>query len=147
MRIYKILVSLLLAISSYGYAIEMQDITVYRSPSCGCCGGWIKHLQANQFNVIDIKTNNVSELKLKYGVPEKLASCHTAIINGYVIEGHVPAADIKQLLSQKLDVIGLTVPEMPVGTPGMEMGNRKEPYSVLTFDKDGNTKVFTEYGK
>ncbi len=144
----KILISLLLlVVSTYGYSSEVQDITVYRSPNCGCCSGWIKHLQDNQFNVIDIKTNNMSKLKQKYGIPDKLASCHTAIIDGYVIEGHVPATDIKQLLSKKLDIIGLTVPEMPVGTPGMEMGNRKDPFSVLTFDKDGNTTIFKQYDK
>ncbi len=142
----KILISLLLLIiSTYGYSSKLQDITVYRSPSCGCCSGWIKHLQEHQFNVIDIKTNNMNKLKQKYGIPSKLASCHTAIIDDYVIEGHVPAADIKQLLSQKPNIIGLTVPEMPVGTPGMEMGNRKDPFSVLTFDKDGNTTIFKQY--
>jgi hypothetical protein len=145
MKILKILVSLLLLVTSYGYAVEIQEITVYRSPSCGCCSGWIKHLQEHQFKVIDIKSNNMNELKQKYGIPEKLASCHTAIIDGYVIEGHVPADDIKQLVSQKLDIIGLTVPEMPVGTPGMEMGQRKDPFSVLTFDKNGNTTVFKKY--
>ena len=141
----KILISLLLIISTYGYSSELQDITVYRSPNCGCCSGWIKHLQEHQFNVIDIKTNNINKLKQKYGIPSKLASCHTAIIDGYVIEGHVPADDIKQLLSQKPNITGLTVPEMPVGTPGMEMGNRKDPFSVLTFDKDGNTTIFKQY--
>ncbi|MCK5877150.1 MAG: DUF411 domain-containing protein [Candidatus Marithrix sp.] len=142
---HKILVILLFVISSNGYTAEVQEITVYRSPNCGCCSGWIKHLQDHQFKVIDIKTDNMGELKQKYGVNEKLASCHTAIIDGYVIEGHVPATDIKQLLSEKPDVIGLTVPEMPVGTPGMEMGNRKDPFSVLTFDKNGNTTVFKQY--
>ncbi|MDM8568460.1 DUF411 domain-containing protein [Thiotrichales bacterium HSG1] len=147
MRIYKILISLLLlSVTTYSYA-EVKDITVYRSPNCGCCGGWIQHLQEHKFNVIDIKTNNMSNLKQKYGITEKLASCHTAIIDGYVIEGHVPAADIKQLLSQKPDVVGLTVPEMPVGTPGMEMGDRKDPFAVLTFDKDGNTSIFKQYDK
>ena len=144
----KILISLLLlVVSTYGYSAEVQDITVYRSPSCGCCSGWIKHLQEHQFNVIDIKTNNMNKLKQKYGIPDKLASCHTAIIDGYVIEGHVPATDIKQLLSQKPDIVGLTVPEMPVGTPGMEMGKRKDPFSVLAFDKDGKTTVFKQYDK
>ncbi|MDM8564615.1 DUF411 domain-containing protein [Candidatus Halobeggiatoa sp. HSG11] len=146
MRTYNILIIiLLLAISPYGYSAETQEITVYRSPNCGCCSGWIKHLQEHQFSVIDIKTNNVDKLKQKHGITDKLASCHTAIVDGYVIEGHVPASDIKRLLSEKLDVVGLTVPAMPVGTPGMEMGNRKAPFSVLTFDKNGKTTVFKHY--
>ncbi|MBE9562154.1 MAG: DUF411 domain-containing protein [Proteobacteria bacterium] len=146
MRIYNILIiTLLLAISPYGHGVETQEITVYRSPNCGCCSGWIKHLQEQQFSVIDIKTDDISKLKQKYGITAKLASCHTAIIGGYVIEGHVPAADIKRLLSEKPDIVGLAVPEMPVGTPGMEMGTRKDSFSVLTFDKNGKTTVFKHY--
>ena len=90
-------------------------------------------------------TDDISKLKQKYGITAKLASCHTAIIGGYVIEGHVPAADIKRLLSEKPDIVGLAVPEMPVGTPGMEMGTRKDSFSVLTFDKNGKTTVFKHY--
>lgn len=121
------------------------DIVVYRSPSCGCCSKWLDHLKKHQFNVEDIVTDDVSSIKKKYGVPGNLASCHTAIVDGYVIEGHVPAGDIKSLLKMKPKVIGLSVPGMPAGTPGMEMGDRKDPFQVVTFDKEGQTKIFNNY--
>lgn len=127
------------------YAEEMTDIVVYRSPSCGCCGKWLAHLEENQFNVKDIVTEDVQAIKEKYGVSKEMASCHTAIVNGYVIEGHVPASDIKKLLSQKPKVVGISVPGMPSGTPGMEMGGRKDPYQVVSFDKEKNFKVFSSY--
>ena len=115
------------------------DIVVYRSPSCGCCSKWLDHLKKHQFNVEDIVTDDVSSIKKKYGVPGNLASCHTAIV------GHVPAGDIKSLLKMKPKVIGLSVPGMPAGTPGMEMGDRKDPFQVVTFDKEGQTKIFNNY--
>lgn len=120
-------------------------ITVYRSPSCGCCGKWIEHLEKHQFKVTDIKTEEINAVKRKYRVPPQLASCHTALVGGYVIEGHVPAGDIKELLKTKPAVAGLSVPGMPVGTPGMEMGGKKEPFAVMSFDGKGNVKKFNEY--
>lgn len=120
-------------------------ITVYRSPSCGCCGKWLEHLKKHDFAVTDIKTRDMRSIKSQFRVPEGLASCHTGIINGYVIEGHVPAGDIKKLLAEKPDVVGLTVPAMPSGTPGMEMGGRKDPFAVISFDKDGEDKTYNEY--
>ncbi|BAW80147.1 metal-binding protein [Candidatus Nitrosoglobus terrae] len=122
-----------------------SNITVYHDPSCGCCKQWIKHLEKHHFTIEDIPTNNVQSIKQQYGIPPKLASCHTAIINGYAIEGHVPADDIKQLLIKQPKVVGLTVPAMPKGTPGMEMGGKKDPFHVLQFDKEGNIKTFSEY--
>ncbi len=124
---------------------ENLEIVVYRSPTCGCCGKWVKHLQDNQFNIEDIVTDDMSSIKEKLGVPGNLASCHTAIVDGYVIEGHVPARDIKRLLKIKPKVVGLSVPGMPAGTPGMEMGGRKDPYQVISFDKEGNYQVFSSY--
>lgn len=90
-------------------------------------------------------TTNVTPIKIQLGVPQQLASCHTAVIDGYVIEGHVPAQDIHRLLKERPKVLGLSVPGMPVGSPGMEMGDRKDPYAVLTFDKQGNTTRFSQY--
>ena len=90
-------------------------------------------------------TTNVTPIKIQLGVPQQLASCHTAVIDGYVIEGHVPAQDIHRLLKERPKVLGLSVPGMPVGSPGMEMGDRKDPYAVLTFDKQGNTTRFSKY--
>jgi hypothetical protein len=125
-------------------AAKPIDIAVHRSPSCSCCGKWIEHLQKNNFNVQDIITEDVQAIKNKYGVTPELASCHTAIVDGYVIEGHVPADDIVQLLKKKPTVVGLAVPAMPVGTPGMEMGDRKDDYDVLSFDKKSNA-IFKSY--
>jgi len=124
---------------------EPLEIEVYRSPTCGCCSKWIKHLQESNFVVKDFVTNDVQVIKDKYGVPSEMASCHTAIVNGYVVEGHVPAADIKQLLKVKSNVIGISVPGMPVGTPGMDMGGRKDPYQVVSFDKAKNFQVVKSY--
>lgn len=122
---------------------EIKDVVVYRSPSCGCCGKWVKHLKDNNFNVIDNVVHDVDSVKRKYGVPSELASCHTAIVGDYVIEGHVPVEDIEKLLSLKVDVLGIAVPGMSVGTPGMEMGDRKDAYKVIAFDKEGRKQVFS----
>lgn len=121
------------------------EIEVYRSPTCGCCSKWINHLKANQFSVIDHVTNDMKSIKDKAGVPASLSSCHTAFVDGYVIEGHVPAADIKKLLKLKPPVVGITVPGMPVGTPGMEVGTKKDAYKVVSFDKENSTQTFTSY--
>lgn len=121
------------------------DMTVYRSPTCGCCGKWLEHMKKNGFTVKDIKTEDMAGIKKQYGVPENLQSCHTALVNGYVVEGHVPASDVGELLKKRPDAAGLTVPGMPSGTPGMEMGGRKDPFAVLEFDKQGNTRVFHDY--
>ena len=122
---------------------ETKDIVVYRSPSCGCCGKWVKHLKDNNFNVIDNVVHDVDSVKRKYGVPSELASCHTAVVGDYVIEGHVPVEDIEKLLSLKADISGIAVPGMPVGTPGMEMGDRKDAYKVIAFDKESRKQVFS----
>ncbi len=122
-----------------------KEITVYRDPNCSCCSAWIKHLEKHDFKVIDIKSNDMNAVKRRLNVPQKLASCHTATIGGYVIEGHVPADDIKRLLKKKPNFVGLTVPEMPVGPPGMERGNKKDPFAVIKFDAEGNSDSFNEY--
>jgi hypothetical protein len=121
------------------------DIVVNRSPTCSCCGKWIEHLKQNNFNVKDIVSDDVQALKDKYNVTQELASCHTALVNGYVVEGHVPAKDIRTLLKNKPDVVGITVPGMPSGTPGMEMGGRKDTYQVISFDKKNQHQVFNSY--
>jgi hypothetical protein len=121
------------------------DIVVYRSPSCNCCGKWLEHLKKNNFNVKDIITDDVQSVKNKYGVLAEMTSCHTAIIDGYVVEGHVPADDIKNLLKTKPKIVGISVPGMPKGTPGMEMGGKKDAYDVMSFDKENNYKVFNSY--
>ncbi len=121
------------------------DITVYRSASCSCCGKWLEHLKANNFNVTDKVMEDVLPIKQKQGVTDKLASCHTALVGDYVIEGHVPANDIMKLLKSKPKLIGLAVPGMVNGSPGMEMGEHKNAYEVVSFDKDQKTAVFSSY--
>jgi hypothetical protein len=121
------------------------DIVVYRSRICGCCGKWLEHLQENNFNVREIRTGELQAIKDKYGVSQELASCHTAIVDGYVIEGHVPADDIKKLLKTKPKIIGIAVPAMPIGTPGMEMGDEKEAYEVMSFDREKHYQIFNSY--
>lgn len=127
--------------------IAADSITVYKSASCVCCKKWISHLEQNGFKVKAVDVQDVIPYKIKFGVTPQLASCHTAVIDGYTIEGHVPAADIKKLLRAKPNLVGLSVPKMPVGTPGMEQGNRKDPYQVIGFDKQGRGTVFTDYQK
>ncbi|MEQ1621424.1 MAG: DUF411 domain-containing protein [Methylococcales bacterium] len=122
------------------------DIVVYRSPTCACCSKWMDHLQENNFNVKEIRSNNeVQELKDKYGITAEISSCHTAIVDGYAIEGHVPADDIKALLKTKPKVTGISVPGMPIGTPGMEMGSDKETFDVLSFERGKPEQVFKSY--
>jgi len=126
-------------------APETLQITSYRSPTCGCCHAWVEHLEAAGFTVKDNVTDDISSIKKQYDIPQDLASCHTAVINGYVVEGHIPAADIKRLLREKPDVAGIAVPGMPIGSPGMESGDIKQPYSVFTFTEEGKTQVYQKH--
>jgi hypothetical protein len=119
-------------------------ITVYKDPGCRCCKNWIDHLVKHGYAVDAKDTPAMAEVKRTLGVPDALTSCHTAVVNGYLIEGHVPAADIAKLLKEKPKVAGLTVPGMPMGSPGME-GPRQQHYQVLSFDKNGKTRVFASY--
>jgi len=122
-----------------------QDVDVYKSETCSCCKSWVAHLQQNGLNVRPHDVADVVPYKIRAGVTPALAACHTATVEGYVIEGHVPAADIKRLLAERPDARGLAVPGMPVGSPGMEDGNRKEPYDVLLIHRDGSATVFASH--
>ena len=127
---------------------DLPTITVYQNPSCGCCGKWVQHLEDEGFTVESEMRQDMGSVKQQAGVPQQLGSCHTAIVDDYVIEGHVPADDIKALLHNAPEGIqGLTVPGMPVGSPGMEQGNRLDPYDVLAFTSDGATRVVASYGQ
>ncbi len=127
-------------------AQRLPEITVYKSPTCGCCTDWEVHLEKEGFKVVSHKRTNMDSVKKQLGVRSHLASCHTATIDGYVIEGHVPADDIKRLLRERPDVMGLTAPGMPQHSPGMQPpGEKPRGYSVLMFDKEGRTHVFTRY--
>lgn len=121
------------------------EMTVHRSPTCGCCGKWIEHMEKQGFVVKDIKEGDMDAIKRRVGLPEALESCHTAEVGGYVIEGHVPAADVKKILRTRPKLLGLSAPGMPAGSPGMEMGGKKDRFAVIAFDKQGNADKFSEY--
>lgn len=119
-------------------------IDVYKSESCGCCQAWVKHLQDNGFIVKARNVDNPSDYREKFGIPEALGSCHTGRVQGYALEGHVPASDIRRLLKEKPRAIGLAVPSMPMGSPGME-GHRHDPYDVLLVKTNGHHTVYQHY--
>ncbi len=122
------------------------SITVYKDPSCGCCTKWVDHLRANGFAPEVHDRSDMDALKDSLGVPAKLRSCHTAVVGKFVIEGHVPAADVKRLLSSKpAKTVGVAVPGMPVGSPGMEVGARADRYDVIAFAPGGATRVFARH--
>lgn len=116
-------------------------IKVYKTPQCGCCKSWVQHLSKNGFQVQSVDLPDLTLVKEKYGVKPALEACHTALVNGYVVEGHVPADVIKRLLRERPKVAGIAVPGMPAGSPGME-GATKERYDVLTFDRAGRSRVY-----
>ena len=122
-------------------------IDVYKTATCGCCEDWVKHLRANGFTVTTHDVEDTGAYRTKYGIPDRFGSCHTGVIGGYGIEGHVPAADIRKLLAAKPKAAGLAVPGMPVGSPGMEYGPRKDPFDVLLVKTDGGASVFSSYNK
>jgi hypothetical protein len=120
------------------------EVTVYKTRTCQCCGKWVEHLKTNGFKVVVNEVPSTAEARTKYGVPARLASCHTAVVDGYAIEGHVPAADVQRLLKTRPKAAGLAVPAMPMGSPGME-GSRKDTYSVVVFQADGSSSIFQTY--
>jgi len=146
--VFAFCLALFVASTVVAAAESPSSIEVWKSPTCGCCGKWVEHLEANGFAV---KANNTTSstlqrIKRQAGITEMIASCHTAKIGGYVIEGHVPASDIKRLVAEHPDAIGLTVPNMPIGSPGMEQpGGETEAYDVLLLNKDGSLDVFAKH--
>lgn len=125
------------------------EVTVFKSPTCGCCSKWVdhlrKHAEGTAFTVIAKDTSDMASVKSTAGVPEKVHSCHTAFVNGYVVEGHVPADDILRMLKEKPKVAGIAAPGMPVGSPGMEVSSRRDAYDVVAFKRDGSTSVFAKH--
>ncbi len=135
-----------LAAGPYLRAQTPPTIAVVRDPGCGCCLKWVAHLEQAGFKATVTESTDMDSVKKTRGVPEAAGSCHTAVVDGFVIEGHVPAADIKRLLKERPKVVGLAVPGMPLGSPGMEMSTGQvQPYDVVTFDKSGATKVFASH--
>lgn len=143
--IHKLRIAIAASLALVGTAANAASMTVLKSPTCGCCAKWIEHVKAHGFAVKVIETDDIMAAKAKAGVPDRLASCHTTLVNGYVVEGHVPAADIKKLLASKAKAKGIAVPGMPMGSPGMEHGNHREAYQTILFRADGTTAVFARH--
>ncbi len=133
-----------LLVTMFSGGVYAQQVTIYKNPSCGCCSKWVKHLEDNGFEASTHDVAQVDIYKEKFGLPHGLGSCHTAIVEGYLIEGHVPAQDIKRLLQERPQAKGLAVPGMPSGSPGME-GPRKDAYDVLLIKPDGTASVYSHY--
>lgn len=117
-------------------------MVVYKTPTCGCCRNWVDHMQQAGFDVEVHDMPDVQPVKQEHGLPGHLASCHTAIVDGYVVEGHAPAEVIRRMLAERPQIAGIAVPGMPVGSPGMEMPGRKDPYDVIAFTRDGKVSVY-----
>ena len=134
------------AVPALGAAAPVA-VEVWKAPSCGCCKDWIRHLEANGF-AVKVHDSGNTAARARLGMPMRLGSCHTALIDGYAIEGHVPAREIRRLLAERPGAVGLAVPGMPVGSPGMdgpEYGARKDAYDVLLVRKDGSTTPYQSY--
>ena len=136
----------ILVLASVGWprSSSTAEVRVYKTASCSCCAKWVDHLRANGFSVTTRNEIDLTALKARYGVEPRFASCHTALVDDYVVEGHVPAEDIWRLLRERPEVVGITVPGMPLGSPGMEVG-RAQPYDVLTFDDEGETAIYARH--
>jgi hypothetical protein len=119
-------------------------IEVWKTPTCGCCAQWVDHVRANGFKPTVHDLPDVAPIKRKLGVPGVLESCHTAVVGGYTVEGHVPADVIRTMLKERPRIAGIAVAGMPMGSPGMEQGSRKDPYNVVAFDKAGKTSIYAK---
>lgn len=128
-----------------GSAAHAASMTVFKSPSCGCCAKWVEHVEKHGHTVKVVPTEDMAAVKARLKVPDALVSCHTTVVNGYVIEGHVPAADIKRLLAQKPRARGLAVAGMPMGSPGMEHGDHRQPYATMLIGINGKATVFARH--
>lgn len=127
---------------------DATTVQVYKSPTCGCCSKWVDHMRASKFTVKATDTDDMASVKTRYKVPKSAESCHTSVIGGYVVEGHVPAADIRRMLKERPAIVGLAAPGMPVGSPGMEVpGQKPDAYDVIAFDKAGKSSVFASHNR
>ena len=141
--LYVLALALAVTLTARAQAPAAPKMTVYKSPTCGCCAKWVAHMRNAGFEVTVNDVPNVGEIKAQHHVPADAQSCHTALVGGYVVEGHVPADVVKQLLKEKPAVAGLAVPGMPIGSPGMESADgNKQAYNVVSFDKAGKTQVY-----
>ena len=127
-------------------AAASPPLTVYKTPWCGCCSGWVDHMRAAGFtSVVIVEQEELAPVRRRFGIPDRYASCHTGLVSGYALEGHVPASDVRKLLSRRPTAAGLAVPGMPLGSPGMEAGGRRQPFETLLVLKDGTGRVFTRH--
>ena len=133
------------AIVSCASSPPPRDILVHRSPACGCCGAWLDHLRGAGFNVTESLTEDLGPVASRLSVPDAVRSCHTGEIGGYFVEGHVPATDIERLLRERPDARGIAVPGMPIGSPGMEMGGRRDAFQTLLVDRSGSLSAFATH--
>ena len=141
-----VLAASLLGLATLAPAFATGDeVVMYKDPNCGCCGKWAEHMREHGFKVKEVATREMGVVKREAGVPQALGSCHTATVGGYVVEGHVPAADVRRMLADKPAIAGLSAPGMPLGSPGMEGPYPADRYEVLSFDTEGNTAVFASH--
>ena len=139
-------VTLLIGLAGCRSEAQTPTVTVYKSPTCGCCVLWADHMTASGFTVETVDVASMDDVKARLGVPNTLASCHTAVVGDYVVEGHVPAEDVERLLAEQPDATGLAVPGMPIGSPGMEVeGRPADSYDVFLFTRDGRASVFSHH--
>lgn len=141
----RLMSALVLFSATHVMAAELPTVEVYKTLSCGCCTLWVEHMQQSGFKVNVHNVRDVTPMRANAGVPDAMGSCHTALVGGYAIEGHVPAADVKRLLRERPKATGIAVPGMVQGSPGMEQGGRKDPYSVILFNKGGRSFVFAQH--
>jgi hypothetical protein len=127
--------------------MSSREVHVFKSRSCGCCGDWVSHMKSAGFAVKVTDVNDTTAARKRLGMPEQFGSCHTATVDGYVLEGHVPSTEVKRLRASGVKAVGLAVPSMPIGAPGMEMGARIDPYQVLLIDHSHGATVYASYPK
>lgn len=144
MKIKKLIIGLSLAISSM-FAMDGKEMTVFKSPYCGCCTQWIDIMKSKGFNVKVQMVDDVMKVNEKLAIHPKNASCHTAIVDGYAVVGHVDYSAVKRMLTERPNIQGITVPGMPIGSPGMEQGDMKQSYNVLSMHKDGSTQIYERH--
>ena len=137
--------ALVLFSATHVMAAELPTVEVYKTASCGCCAIWVEHMKQSGFNVNVHNVRDVTPARENFGVPNAMASCHTSVVGGYSIEGHVPAADVKRLLRDRPKAAGIAVPGMVQGSPGMEQGQGSEPYNVVLFSSGGKSSVFAKH--
>ena len=144
-RISAVFLLITLAIATANAEQTKVDVLVYKSPTCGCCAKWVHYLEDNGFQVETRDSTAMDQIKANLGLKDdRLKSCHTALVEGYIVEGHVPVSDIKKLIAEKPPIKGLTAPGMPMNSPGMASIEPKG-YDVYSFDKDGNIEIFSRY--